>query len=99
MKNIDSKNNMPITMNALLGDPSSAIPVEIRHFLKAILEGDMLQYVLVYENQNKIIVDDHCIFDDESANCYAMIGALECMKRDYMRMNTISRIEYKSQDD
>jgi hypothetical protein len=69
------------------------IPEEIKPIVKLLLEGRIKQMVVIAELDTEYILDCYPILDD-SANRYAMVGAIENLKRDYMRSHIQSRVPY-----
>lgn len=69
------------------------IPAEIRLPLQMMLEGRVKQIALVIEDDEGHIHDMYSRIDG-MGNAFAMVGALENLKRDYMRRYIESRIEY-----
>jgi DNA-binding FrmR family transcriptional regulator len=74
------------------------IPPEIRLPLQMMIEGRVKQIALVIED------DEGCIHDmysriDGQGSAFAMVGALENLKRDYMRRHIESRIKYAERED
>lgn len=69
------------------------IPPQIAPLLKALLEGRVKQMVVIAEMDDGAIMDAFPIIDDK-ANRFAMLGAIETVKRDYMRCELQSRVEY-----
>lgn len=82
-------------MDKLLQIEAGALPEEIRLFVQALLEGRVKQYALVFEDADSNWWDVAPILED-GPNRFAMIGALECIKRDYMRQNIESRVKYRT---
>lgn len=73
--------------------PGDAMPEEARLLVQMILEGRVKQFAIIIEDENGCFLDKFPILDD-SASRMGMIGALEVLKRDYMRIFAASRVEY-----
>lgn len=74
-----------------------ALPDEVRDLVGFLIEGRVKQLVFVAELDDCQVLD--AIFtQDERCNRYVMVGALEVLKRDYMRGEIRSRIEYVEAD-
>lgn len=69
------------------------IPAEVKPLVQLLLEGRIKQMVVIAELDNGNILDCFPILDD-SAHRYAMVGAIENVKRDYMREHIQSRTTY-----
>jgi hypothetical protein len=69
------------------------IPEEIKPIVKLLLEGRIKQMVVIAELDDGNILDCYPVLDD-SAHRYAMVGAIENLKRDYMRSHIQSRVPY-----
>lgn len=69
------------------------IPAEVKPLVQLLLEGRVKQMVVIAEMDNGNILDCFPILD-ETANRYAMVGAIENLKRDYMREQIQSRTTY-----
>ena len=79
---------------------ANVLPEELNWFINALLEGRIKGFVIVAEEADGSIADQ-IVLDNNGghANTYALIGALECVKRDLMRIAVDSRIEYKEIED
>lgn len=76
---------------------AGALPDEVRGLVGFLIEGRVKQLVFVAELDDCQVLD--AIFtQDERCNRYVMVGALEALKRDYMRGEIRSRIEYVEAD-
>lgn len=84
----------------LIGDSSQfdAMPTGLRDFLAELLAGEIKQFVLVCERQSGTVASIIDILDDDS-NPFTMLGIIESTKRDFMRMEIESRVEYKELED
>lgn len=71
----------------------NALPEEARLLVQMIIEGRVKQFALIIEDENGCFYDNFPTLDD-SASKMGMIGALEVLKRDYMRCFIDSRVEY-----
>lgn len=73
--------------------PVDAMPEEVRTLVQMILEGRVKQFAIIIEDERGCFFDKFPVLDD-SASRMGMIGALEVLKRDYMRLFISSRVEY-----
>lgn len=76
-----------------LGNPLDALPDNIRQVVEAYLRGEIKQYLLIAEHTDGQVSDSWEIVEPD-ANRYLMVGCLEVVKRDYMRLQVNSREEY-----
>lgn len=84
-------------LSKLTGDVD-AIPETLKPILAGLLEGRIKQLVVIAEMDDGCIMDCFPVFDSD-ANRYVMVGALEVMKRDYMREQVQARIQYAIADE
>lgn len=91
---------MADSLNKLLGAcAEGAVPPEVAPPVQALLEGRVKQCVIIFEDSNGDFLDCYPILDD-NASRLAMLGAIETVKRDYMRSEIDSRVRYEyAQDD
>ena len=76
-------------LEKLIGElDEGALPNEINEFLQALLEGRVRQFVIVAELDDGTMFSDYDVLSPE-AGSFAMIGALEVMKHDYMRVEVM----------
>lgn len=75
------------------------LPPEIAPIVQAIIEGRIAQIVLAAETTDGTILSAFPTLDDQRVNRFAMIGALDVLKRDYMREHIQARIEYEPRAD
>lgn len=81
----------------LAGVTVGALPDEVRDLVGFLIEGRVKQLVFAAELDDCQVLD--AIFtQDKRCNRYVMVGALEVLKRDYMRSEIQSRIEYVEAD-
>ena len=78
-------------------DNASAMPEELKHLCKSILEGRVAQFALAVEYADGRIATQWS-FLEPGENAYTMLGILEVLKRDYMRAEIEGRIEYVRQE-
>lgn len=78
--------------------PVDAMPEEARLLVQMIIEGRVKQFAIIIEDENGCFLDKFPVLDD-SASRMGMIGALEVLKRDYMRIFAASRVEYVERED
>lgn len=74
--------------------PDDVIPEGMGPFIQALIEGRVKQFVLVVELDDGSIMDCMPRIDEEGCDHYRMLGAIESVKRDYMRLFIDSRWEY-----
>jgi hypothetical protein len=74
------------------------IPEEIAPLVEALIEGRVKQFAAVAELDDGTVIDAFPVLD-ETANRMVMVGALEVVKRDYMRIHVRSRVEYVEIDE
>lgn len=81
-------------LQKILADDAGAMPEEVSALVTALLEGRVKQMLLIVELEDNKIMDMFKIIAPDS-NRYSMLGAIEVVKRDYMREQTQARIEYQ----
>lgn len=74
----------------------SALPDEVKTLVGLLLEGRVKSLIIVAELQEDSGFMEGIFVDMEGSysNRYAVIGALESVKRDFMRMEVESRVDY-----
>lgn len=74
----------------------SALPDEVKTLVVLLLEGRVKSLIIVAELQEGVGFMEGIFVDMEGgdSNRYAVIGALESVKRDFMRMEVESRVDY-----
>lgn len=87
-----------LDISQLLQTDAGALPEEAQFLVRMLLEGRVKQMAFVVESDKGKIFDMFKVIED-SANIHAMVGALELVKRDYMRVHVSSRIEYQEKDE
>lgn len=80
-----------------LTQDAGAMPEQVRELVQALIEGRVKQMLIIAEMREGTVFDGFHIIDDD-ANRYTMLGALETLKRDYMRAQIQPRIEYQEKD-
>lgn len=84
----------------LIGDKTAALPPELAPIIDGLIKGEIRSIALVVENQKGEIGDMFCIdMNDGDSNVFAVLGAIESMKRDFMRAHIESRIPYVETED
>lgn len=78
---------------------SSAMPPELRELVGDLIEGRVRTLLFVAELTDGQADGIYVNIDGHDTNTLAIIGALEVLKRDFMRAYTASRVEYVSFDD
>jgi hypothetical protein len=78
-----------------------ALPDEVKTLVVLLLEGRVKSLIIVAELQEGVGFMEGIFVDMEGgeSNRYAVIGALESVKRDFMRMEVESRVDYVEPDD
>lgn len=79
----------------------SALPDEVKTLVVLLLEGRVKSLIIVAELQEGVGFMEGIFVDMEGShsNRYAVIGALESVKRDFMRLEVESRVDYLEPDD
>lgn len=89
-----------MNIDQIIGDSAmDVLPQGLRDFIADYLSGNVRQFILVVETNEKMMASMIHFVDDETSDVYAMIGALEVVKRDYMRQEVESLVEYKREDE
>lgn len=76
---------------------ADAIPPEVAPLIKGLLEGTIKQMVVIFEDADGNFHDCFPVLDDNCSRL-AMLGAMDVVKRDYMRAHVEARIEYAEID-
>ena len=73
---------------------------KVRKFSNDLLEGRVTDAVIIYRNTDGTVRDffGHNI-DGAKGDAFALVGALEITKRDWMRTFIQSRVEYQPLED
>ncbi len=86
-------------INKLIGESQEGVlPEQVAPLVQAIIEGRVKQMCLIVEMADGCFMDCYPILDD-GCNRFAMVGAIEVLKRDYMRTHIQSRVNYVEQDE
>lgn len=91
-------------LNKLIGTGNPAamnvLPEEVQTFIARVLEGRIRSFVIVAEESDGYIADQIALdMNNERSNVYSLIGAIECAKRDLMRIAVESRVTYEEAED
>lgn len=79
----------------LIGDASAALPEELVPIINGIINGDIVSLAVIVEDQEGHMGDMWVTdLNDGETNRFAMLGALENLKRDFMRAEIESRVPY-----
>jgi len=80
---------------------ADALPDEVKALVVNLLEGRVKSLIIIAELQDQTGFLEGVFVEREGgeSNCYAVIGALESVKRDFMRMEVESRVDYGVMDD
>ena len=80
---------------------ADALPDEVKTLVVNLLEGRVKSLIIIAELQDQAGFLEGVFVDMEGggSNRYAVIGALESVKRDFMRMEVESRVDYVEMDD
>ena len=80
---------------------ADALPDEVKTLVVNLLEGRIKSLIIIAELQDQAGFPEGVFVDMEGgeSNRYAVIGALESVKRDFMRMEVESRVDYVEIDD
>ena len=80
---------------------ADALPDEVKTLVVNLLEGRIKSLIIIAELQDQAGFLEGVFVDMEGgdSNRYAVIGALESVKRDFMRMEVDSRVDYVEMDD
>lgn len=77
---------------------TDVLPPEVAPLVQALLEGRVKQVAIIAELENGVFMDCYPILDPRS-NRLAMIGAIDVLKRDYMREEIQSRVDYEPRNE
>jgi hypothetical protein len=78
----------------LLSADAGAMPEQVRELVNALIEGRVKQLALIMEMTDATIIDCFQIIEADASR-FAMVGAIEILKRDYLRCQVQSRKEYR----
>lgn len=79
---------------------ASALPNEIRELVAALIEGTVKTLIVIAEIQGDSFMDAVYVdMDGGTSNRLATLGAIEVVKRDFMREEIESTREYIGHDD
>lgn len=79
---------------------ASPLPDEVKELVSGLLEGRVKTLIVVAELQDNDFLEGIFVdLDGNTSHRYAVIGAIESVKRDFMRMEVESRVEYLELDD
>lgn len=79
----------------LIGDKTAALPQELVPIIERIISGEVVSVVCIVELQDGSVGDLFELdMNDGHSNRYAVLGALEAAKRDFLRAHIESRIPY-----
>lgn len=82
-------------LQKLIGDKSAAIPEQLMPIIEGIISGEVVSLVCLIETRDGDIGDLFELnMNDGESNLYAVLGALEALKRDFMRIHVESRVPY-----
>ena len=78
---------------------ADALPQEVGVIVKLLIEGLLTDLVIVGRTADGKYIDG--IFsgiDEHESDTFGMIGALQVVQRDWMRMHIVGRVEYAETD-
>lgn len=76
-----------------------ALPEPLKPIINMLIEGRIKTLIVIAEDSDKNISDMYRLdMDGGKSNKYAVLGAIEALKRDFMRTHIESRIEYEPKD-
>lgn len=80
---------------------ANPVPEELRPIIERVLSGEVKSIVVLIEEQDGGVGDLFCLdMNGGQSNVYAVLGAIEALKRDFMRAVVESRVPYhEAQDD
>ena len=80
---------------------ASALPDEVQLLVKLLIEGRVNDLIIIARVDENTFVEG--IFEDVndsgSGNVYGVLGAIEAIKRDWMRATVDSRVPYVEPDE
>lgn len=82
----------------LLSEDAGAMPEQVKDLVNALIEGRVKQLALIMEMTDNTIIDCFQIIEPDASR-FAMVGAMEILKRDYLRCQVQSRMEYQEKTD
>ena len=78
----------------------SVLPEEVKTLVSLLLEGQVKTLIISAELQENEFMEGIFVdMDGGESNRYAVIGSMESVKRDFMRMECGSRVDYVEMDD
>lgn len=89
-------NPKPLPLDLTAG----ALPEEVGLIVKLLIEGSLTDLVIVARTASGDYIDG--IFsgiDEHESDTFGIVGALEMVKRDWMRMHVQGRVEYQLDTD
>lgn len=78
---------------------ADALPREVKELVVNLLEGRVKSLVVVAELDDGFLSGIFVDMEGSVSNRFSVVGALECAKRDFMRMEIKSRVDYVEPDD
>lgn len=79
---------------------SDAMPEEVKLIVAGLIEGTIKSLVIIAEMQDGDFSDGYYVdMNDGKSHRMAILGAMETLKRDFMREEIESRREYVGLDD
>ena len=79
---------------------SDAVPEDLKMAMAGLIDGSIKSLIIIAEYQDGSFMDGYSVdINDGKSNTAAMIGAIEILKRDFMREEIKSRREYVGIDD
>lgn len=86
-------------VNRLIGAPADGVlPAEVAPIVHAILEGRIAQLVVIAQTTDGNVLSAFPTIEPDACNRFAMLGAFDVVKRDYMREHIEARIAYEPRD-
>lgn len=70
------------------------LPEEIKPLVFLLLEGKIRSMAVVFETDDGRVGDAWFVDIEGDSNRYTLLGGIEALKRDYMRLEIESRQEY-----
>jgi ABC-type phosphonate transport system ATPase subunit len=81
-------------LNKLSEVSFEAVPNEVKPLVAGLLSGQIKSLAVVFETIDGDVGDAWFLDIDDNSNRYTLLGAIESLKRDYMRCEIESRLEY-----
>jgi hypothetical protein len=85
-------------MKDIFSMDAGAMPEQVKELVNALIEGRVRQLALIVETTEGTVMDCFQIIES-NANRFTMVGAIEILKRDYLRAQVQSRVEYQEKTD